>query len=122
MNHLQSSGISGLLAILAGLFVAIAGILIILLSKSRKARFLSLLASGIPVLIGAAGTLVGYWRTHESILGMDGVDPNIIHDWQIELASSAIVGAATAVPLIIVLGILFAIRAKQIRDQGTDKP
>jgi hypothetical protein len=116
IHYIQSSGIFGALAILTGFFVAITGILIILIARSRRARFLSLLASGIPVLVGATGTLVGYFVTRESTLSNFGSDPTIIQAWHNELLSSTIIGIITAIPLLIVLGILLAIKSKQVKE------
>jgi hypothetical protein len=127
MHYLQSSGIFGSLAILVGFFSAIAGILILFLSRSRRLHFLSVVAGGLPIVVGAAGSLVGYLRTRESTLRMYASDPTVIREWHLELISPMIVGAMIAIPLLIFLGVIFVIRSKQIKqtdnqeaEQATD--
>jgi hypothetical protein len=103
-HYLQSSGIFGLLAILTGFIVAIAGILVLLFARSRRAHMIAVISAGLPILVGAAGTLIGYFMTRDLVLNSPHAqDATRIHAWHSELASPAIVGAATALPLFVLL-------------------
>lgn len=113
-NYLQSSGIFGVLAILTGTVVAIIGILILLLTKSRRAHILSVISAGLPILVGAAGSLVGYLTTRNVMHDKFASDPSVMHQWHSELASPTIVGATIALPLFVLLGFLFAFRTKHL--------
>lgn len=117
-HYLQSSGLFGVLAILAAFFVAIAGILVLLLTRSRRIHILSVISAGLPILVGATGTLIGYSTTHDGIYG-GSIAPSasMIDAWHSELASPTIIGAATAFPLFVLLGVLFAFRTKYLQEK-----
>ena len=118
INYLQSSGIFGILAILTGFVVAITGILVLLLASSRRAHLVSVIAAGLPILIGATGTLMGYFMTRDFILNSPHAqDANRIHAWYSELASPAIIGVATGLPLFVLLGALFVFRSKHLQER-----
>lgn len=117
-NHLQSGGIFGVLAILTGLAVAIAGILILFLARSRRAHVFSVISAGLPILVGATGTLIAYVGTRDFMLSSSNAsNVDRVHQWYSELASPTIVGAATALALFILLGVLFAFRSRQRREK-----
>ena len=120
IHYLQSSGIFGSLAILTGVFVAIASTLVLLIGRSRRAHKISVIAAGIPMIIGATGTVIGYLTTRDQMLDNSAMqDASVINTWHSELASCAIIGVAIALPLFIVLGVLFVYRSKHLQERST---
>jgi hypothetical protein len=94
--------------------VAIIGVLILLHTKSRRAHMLSVISAGLPILVGASGFLVGYLTTRNMMHDKFASDPSAMRQWRFELASPTFVGATIALPLLVLLGILFAFRTRHL--------
>jgi hypothetical protein len=120
-NYLQSSGIFGVLAILTGFIITVAGVLVLLLTKSRRAHIFSVISAGLPILVGVAGSLIGYSTTHERMYsGSVAPSASMIQAWHSELASPTFVGATVALPLFVLLGVLFSFRTKHLQGNRSN--
>lgn len=81
----------------------------------------SVISAGLPILIGVAGTLIGYSTTNKGMHG-GSVAPRatMIQAWHSELASPTFVGAAVALPLFVLLGVLFTYRTKHLQGKRSN--
>jgi len=112
-----SCGVVGLAIVGLAAFVFIAGLLTMILAKSRTAVLLVLVLALLPLLVGIAGTLSGYRNVELAAQAGDVPEEAIRMGKAVAMHTTYLGAAATAI--LLVLGVLAAL-AKGSREEASD--
>jgi hypothetical protein len=113
MSILQSSGIFGLIILLLTPMLMVAGIIVVAVTKSRRAAYSLCVAALFPLMLGILGTFLGYMAVNETAkVSTEQAVESHIESGRSEARAPGYVGLAASAILLMAGGIGVAVTKK----------
>jgi hypothetical protein len=113
MSILQSSGIFGLIILLLTPMLMVAGIIVVAVTKSRRAAYSLCVAALFPLMLGILGTFLGYMAVNETAkVSKEQAVQSHIESGRSEARAPGYVGLAASAIVLMAGGIGVAVTKK----------